>query len=192
MTAYELIISRRSIRRFDQERKIPRHLIDKMLNAARLAPSAANLQPLKYMIVDQAEDCERLFQCTKWAGYLPREVGTPKPGERPPGYIIILVDTEISKNGYEIDVGAAAQNITLTALEEGIGCCWIGALDRKKIKEYFDIGDRYIVDLVLALGYPKEQPVVEDAEDGNIRYFRDEKGVHHVPKRTMQEIVWRP
>ncbi len=186
MSVYDLIYKRRTIRKFRQER-IGRSVLEKLIDAARFAPSGANLQPVKYIIVDEPEEVKEMFGYTRWAGYIAPE-GTPKKGEEPVAYIVILADTEIRKQGYELDIGAAAQNIMLAALEEGIGTCWIGSIDRDNIRKMLDIPERYIINTVIALGYPAESPVVEE-ENGSIKYYKDENGVLHVPKRKLKDII---
>ena len=137
--------------------------------------------PIKYKLVEGA-DCEKIFGHTRWAGYLPD--GAPKAGERPTAYILILADTEIRKTGYEYDVGAAAENIQLAAWEKGIGACWMGSIDRKEIMEIVGLdSSRYILTTLLALGYCGEASVSEDYTD-SIKYYYDETGTLHVPKRT--------
>lgn len=189
MHTYDLILSRRTIRRYQQDQRIGRNLLFKMLNAARMAPSAANLQPLKYRVVDSVAECAALFQHTRWAGYLPVDVGTPPEGAKPSAYFIVLADTRIHHVGYDIDLGAAAQNITLTALEQGIACCWFGALDRDGIRKTFEIPDYFTIPLVIALGYPAEQSVPEDLED-SVKYYKDEAGNLHVPKRRLEDVIY--
>lgn len=186
MGVYDTILKRRTVRKFKNE-KIDREILLKLVNAARHAPSAANLQPIKYLIVDDSEKVKDLFAHLKWAAYLAPD-GTPGENERPVAYIIILIDTEIRKSGYELDVGAAVQNILLAAEEENIGTCWMGAIDREAIRKLFDIPDRYIIDTLVALGYKAESPVAEE-ENGSIKYYKDEKGVLHVPKRKLEDIV---
>ncbi len=186
MGTYELILKRRTIRKFRQER-LGRPLLEKLINAARLAPSAANLQPLKYVIVDDEEKVRKVFGKVKWAAYIAPK-GDPAENERPVAFIVILADTEIRKTGYELDVGASAQNIFLAAEEEGVGTCWMGAIDRDGIRSILGIPEGYIIDTVVALGYPAESPVAED-EKGSIRYYKDDNGVLHVPKRSLDEII---
>lgn len=186
MNIYQAILSRRTIRKFKQD-KINRDILEKLINAARFAPSAANLQPLKYMIVDENEKVAQVFENVRWAGYIAPK-GNPDVHERPVAFIVILVDTEIKKNGYEHDVGAAAQSIFLAAHEEGIGTCWMGAIDRDNIRKILSIPEKYIIDTVIALGYSAEQPVAED-ENGSIKYYKDDSGVLHVPKRKLNDII---
>lgn len=186
MGIYDLILKRRTIRKF-QQKKLERDLLEKFVNAARMAPSGSNLQPLKYVIVHEDEKVQKVFEQVKWAGYIAPN-GNPGEDEKPVAFIVILADTEIRKSGYEEDAGAAAQNIFLTALEEGVGTCWMGAIDRNEIRRLLGVPERYIIDTVVALGYPAESPVAE-AEQGSIKYYKDEKGTLHVPKRGLDDII---
>jgi nitroreductase len=189
MKTYDLIISRRTIRKF-QQKPIKLPFLKKIVNAGRLAPSAGNLQPLEYVIVVDDSLRENIFSNVKWAGYIAPE-GNPKEGEKPMAYIIILVSKEISLVPYyKYDVGASAENITLAALEEGIGCCWIGSFDRKKIEYILRVPKEYSADLVLALGYPSENPECYDIEKNkSIKYHKDTSGMLHVPKRKLDDII---
>lgn len=186
MSVYELILKRRTIRKFKQQR-IETHTLEKLVNAARFAPSAMNLQPLKYIIVNEPGKVKAVFERVKWAGYI-SPAGNPKPGEEPVAFIAVLADTEIKSSWCELDIGAAAQNIFLAALEEGIGTCWMGAIDKEKIRSILQIPERFILNTVIALGYPAESPVAED-EDGSIKYYKDEEGMLHVPKRRLSDMI---
>lgn len=186
MSTYDLIRQRRTIRKF-QQKKLERSQLERLVEAAGLAPSASNLQPLKYIIVGEEEKVAQFFQHVKWAGYIAPE-GNPKKGEEPVAYIVILADTEVRKAGYELDAGAAAQNMILSALEEGIGSCWIASIDREAVRKKLNIPDRYVIITAVALGYPSESPVMED-EKGSIRYYKDESGILHVPKRKLEDII---
>ncbi|HHV95743.1 MAG TPA: nitroreductase [Clostridiaceae bacterium] len=186
MNTYELILKRRTIRKFKQI-KIEPSILTKLINAARHAPSASNLQPVKYIIVDDDEKVKEMFKYVRWAGYIAPE-GNPKEGEEPVVYIIVLADTRIRKSGYELDIGAAIQNILLTAEEEGIGTCWIGSVDRDAVRKLFNIEDYLVINSVIALGYKGEEPIVEEMVD-SIKYYKDEKGVLHVPKRKLEDII---
>ncbi|MDD4297309.1 MAG: nitroreductase family protein [Ruminiclostridium sp.] len=187
MNINDCIIKRRSVRKFIQT-KINRELLIKLVNAARFAPSASNLQPMKFLIVDEKEHVDKVFELVKWAGYIAPH-GNPKKGEEPVAYIIILADTEIRKNGYEHDAGAAGQNIILTATEEGLGSCWIRSIDRKSMRDLFSIPDNLEIDTLIALGYPAEEPVAEDYQN-SIKYYIDENGILHVPKRNLEDILY--
>lgn len=186
MSTYDIILKRRTIRKFKQD-KISTETLKKLVNAARLAPQGANLQPMKYVIVTEKSTLDELFKTTAWAGYI-RPQHDPKEDERPVAYIIALVDTDIKKADYDVDAGAAIENLILAALEEGIGTCWLGALKRDMIKQTLNIPDKYVIHSMIALGYLGEEPVTED-ENGSIKYFKDENGVIHVPKRKLEDVI---
>ena len=186
MNLYELILSRRSIRQFRQD-PLSRETLQKLANAARLAPSGANRQPLEFVVVDKDKIKSELFPSLKWAGYISPQ-GNPKPGYEPTAYIIVLANTTIRAKGYEWDVGAAVEHIILTAWEEGIGSCWIASVDREHVRRTFKIPETYQIDSVVALGYPAEQPTVEDLVD-SVEYWKDENDQLHVPKRTLKSVI---
>ncbi len=184
----DIIRASRSYRRFHEDKPISEDTLRYLVNLARLSPSAANLQPLKYIISADRSLNERIFPTLAWAGYLRPWIG-PAEGERPVAYIIILGDTEITKN-FGCDHGIAAQSIMLGAAEKGIGGCMIGAIDRQRLREVLSLPERYEILLVIALGYPREKVVLEDVgPDGSIKYYRDSQDVHHVPKRPLEEII---
>ncbi len=186
MQVYDAITKRRSIRRFKQD-SIPLDTLKKLLDAARVAPSASNLQPLHYILVVNPDLRKRIFPALKWAGYISPQ-GTPPPGEEPAAYIVVLVNKNVAREDYQLDAGAAIENAILAALEEGIGSCWLGAIDRHKIREILDVSDEFEIESVVALGYPNEEPVMEPMND-SIEYWKDESGRLHVPKRALEEIL---
>jgi len=182
MNTYRLILKRRTIRKFSQK-EIRKSDLFLFINAARLAPSSANLQPLEYILI--TKNLDRVFECTNWAGYLKN--GAPKKGERPTAYILIISNTKISTNA-KYDVGLAIENTLLTALEKGIAGCIIGSLNRDKLIEYLNVPKDYIIELAIALGYPKQKSVEEKFKK-NIKYWLDKKGVLRVPKRRLKDMV---
>ena len=183
-----LVRKTRSFRRFRQDMQVDIGTLGYLVNLARLSASGANRQPLKYILSCDPETNARIFPHTRWAGYLKDWKG-PEEGERPAAYIVILGDAEISKD-FGCDHGIAAQSIMLGATEWGLGGCMLGALDRDGLRQALQIADRYEILLVLALGRPKEQVVIEDlGPDGDIKYWRDSAGVHHVPERPFAEVV---
>ena len=183
---YKFILSRRSIRRFKQV-PVPLKILKKLGNAARLAPSGANLQPLEFLFVNNKVACQDVFKTLIWAGYISPN-GAPKEGQMPVAYVLVLVNTTVRKENYQYDVGAAMENMILTAREEGIGSCWIGSINRIRLGEIFGITEDYIIDSVLALGYCDEYPIVEELKE-NCKYWKDQKGKLHVPKRRLDKIT---
>ena len=187
----DLIKNTRSCRRFFENHTVSMEALKKLVNLARLSASAANLQPLKYVLSNEKERNGTIFPRLKWAGYL-RDWHGPEEGERPSAYIIVLGDRQIAKS-FGCDHGIASQNILLGATSMGLACCIIGSVERGRLSKEFQIPDRYKILHVIALGKPKEKFVIETVgPDGNIKYWRDDSGVHHVPKRTLDEIIILP
>jgi nitroreductase len=182
---YNTICQRRSIRRFKSD-SIPEEILLRLLNAARLAPSGSNIQPLEFILVNDQELVDKVFPCLRWAGYIAPS-GNPPEGEQPVAYIIVLIDVAKRKKGGEVDAAAAIENSMIAAWEEKIGTCWIKSIDQKPIKKLFRIPHHLFVDSVVALGYSNEQPVLEVLE-GSVKYWKDDQGVLHVPKRNMEDI----
>jgi len=182
---YEAILSRRTIRRFKQK-PVDVKLLKKFVNAARVAPSAANLQPLEYFIISEKKLCARVFETLGWAGYI-KPKWTPDESERPTAYIVILVREDLNKY-YKWDVGLSAENIMLVAEEENIGSCILLNINRKKLREILGIPDSLYIDSVIALGYKSETAIMEDMVD-SVEYYRDENDVLHVPKRKITDIL---
>jgi nitroreductase len=184
----DLILHNRSCRRFEEDSAIERQTLVELVDLARLSGSAANLQPLKYMLSCEPQRNAEIFPHLAWAAYLKDWPGPP-PGERPAAYIIILGDTEISKT-FGCDHGIAAQSILLGARERGLAGCMIGLIKRDALREALAIPPRYEILLVVALGKPREQVVLDEVgPDGDIKYWRDDNGVHHVPKRPLEELI---
>jgi nitroreductase len=184
----DLIKQNRSCRRFYQDHQVDLETLKGLVNLGRLSASGANLQPLKYIISCDPGQNANIFACLAWAAYLKDWKG-PAAGEQPSAYIIVLGDTKISKDA-GCDHGIASQSILLGAREMGLGGCMIASINRETLRQHLDIPEQYKILLVLAIGKPKEEIVLESiGPDGNIRYWRDEKDVHHVPKRELDEII---
>lgn len=183
---YRIVTERRTIRCFKQD-KIPDEILKKLINAGRLAPSGFNFQPIEYIIVNNEALVNEVFKnLTKWAGYITPK-GNPKEGEKPTAYIIVLVAKD-NKPTTANDVGAAIENILLTAWEEGIGACWMGLINIESLREIFKIPDDFLIDCVIALGYKGENPVVEEYKD-SVKYWKDNNNVLHVPKKNLKDIL---
>lgn len=184
----DLVLKNRSYRRFDEGHAIEMETLRELVDLARCSASGANRQPLKYVLSNQPERNAAIFPTLAWAGYLKDWPG-PDEGERPSAYVVILLDKEISNNPF-CDHGIAAQSILLGAAERGLGGCMIASIQRETLAQALGLTERYEILLVLALGKPVEQVVLEPAgPDGEIRYWRDERQVHHVPKRALEEII---
>lgn len=187
MSIKEIVYKTRSYRRFDESFRISSQILEGLVDLARMSASAANRQPLKYLIFNTPADCERIFPDLAWAAYLSDWQG-PATGERPSAYIIILGDKSITES-FNADPGISAQTIMLGATEEGLGGCMIASIKRDAMRSELRIPDQYEIILVLALGKPAETVVVEEIKDNNVKYWRDSNNIHHVPKRPLDELI---
>jgi nitroreductase len=183
---YDIVVERRTIRQFKPE-PVPRETLLRLVNAGRLAPSAANMQPLEFVAVDDKALCAKIQPWLKWAAYITPD-GDPKSGQKPTAFIVTLVNTRVRDKMFEYDVGAAMENMILTALAEGIGSCWLLSIDRDRLTDLLSVPEGYRVDSVLALGYPAEEPGVEDMKDSQ-KYWKDGEGRLHVPKRRLGSVL---
>lgn len=159
----DMVLKTRSYRRFHQDIVIKSETLRELVDLARLSASAANRQPLKYVLSCDPGKNNMIFKHLSWAGYLKEWTG-PKAGERPSAYIVVLGDREISQS-FGHDAGIAIQNILLGATEKGLGGCIIGSIRREGLRIALDVPERFEILLVLVLG------------------------VHHVPKQRLDDII---
>jgi nitroreductase len=184
----ELVKANRSCRRFYEDHPVELKTLEDLVDLARLSASGGNLQPLKYILACQPDVNAEIFSCLTWAGYLKDWPG-PERGERPSGYIVILGDTTISKE-FGVDHGIAGQSMLLGAREKGLAGCILGTINRKDLRPILNIESHLKILLVLAIGKPKEEVVIESVgPDGSIIYWRDAEAVHHLPKRALSDII---
>ena len=187
MKVYDAAIKRRSVRKYKQDPLSEKDL-KRMVDAARLAPSEANTQPLKYLMITNPALLPQVYSHLKWAAYLTPE-GDPPEGRRPTAYIIVLVDTRVKDSGYQRGLGAAVENMILVGEEKGIASCWIASVDAKSLAAALNIPEYLKIDSVVALGRPDETVVVEPFSD-SVKYWRDADEVHHVPKRSLEDVLF--
>lgn len=183
----DLILKNRSCRRFAQKISVERRQLEALVDLARLSASAANLQPLRYYLSNSESDNHKIFSCLTWAGYLKDWPG-PQEGERPAAYIVMLADRRVSKK-IDCDHGIAGQSITLGACEMGLAACMLTAVDRTRLREALKIDSNYDILMVIALGKCAEEIKIDEVQGDDIRYWRDEEHVHHVPKRALKDLL---
>jgi len=148
------------------------------------------MQPLKYLVSAEEKTNDQIFPLLGWAGYLTNWKG-PQEGEEPTAYILVLHDKSLAE-GHYCDDGIAMQSILLGAVEDGFGGCIIGSFNKVKAARIFDLPENLEILWIIALGKPAEPVVLETAQGNNIKYWRDENQVHHVPKRPLEEIIYKP
>ena len=185
----DLVLKTRSYRRFYEEEQISLETLHELIDLARFTASSVNFQSRRYKLVNSKEENERVFETLAWAGLLKDWKG-PEEGERPSAYVIVLHDKNVNVIKHR-DEGIAVQTILLGASEKGLGGCMFGSVNRDKLAKSFDIDiEKYEIGLVVALGKPKETvKLVDIPESGNTAYYRDENGVHYVPKRSLDDLI---
>ncbi len=190
MDMKQIVLANRSYRRFDAARGIDMAVLDDLVDLARCTPSAGNRQPLRYLLCASPDMGARIYDTLAWAAYLP-DWGGPEPAERPTAYIVILRDTTVAKSpDAEVDLGIVAQTILLGAAEKGLGGCMFLSIRRETLAGILALPATLTVALVIALGTPVETVVLEDLPPGgSVKYYRDAQRRHHVPKRTLAELV---
>lgn len=183
----ELVLKNRSYRRFYENYIIDSQTLLGLIELVRLTPSSVNKQPLKYVLSNSEEKNEKIFQTLSWAGYL-KDWDGPAPGERPSAYIVVLGDTLIAKD-FSVDPGIVMQTVLLGAVEKGLGGCMFGSIKRSLLAKNLLIPEQYQILYVIALGKPNETVIIEDVVEDDIKYWRDNDSTHHVPKRTLDELI---
>ncbi|MGA2159355.1 MAG: nitroreductase family protein [Dehalococcoidia bacterium] len=188
MSLKDLVSKNRSYRRYHEDVGVALDTLKELVDLARNSASGLNLQPLKYILSNEAKRNSLIFPQLGWARLIPNWAG-PAEGERPTAYIVILGDTKISGN-FGTDCGIAAQSILLGAVEKGLGGCMIATIRKKELAQALNVDPRYEILLVLSIGKPGETVKLEPlAKDGDTKYWRDEQGIHHVPKRALADII---
>lgn len=185
----ELVLKNRTYRRFFEDERITEDVLRELVDLARTVPSTGNSQALKFALITEEEEREKVFENLGWAAAL-KDWDGPEKGERPSAYILVLCDQQLAKNK-PIDDGIVVQTIMLGACEKGFGGCIFGNIKRRELSVALGIDmERYSIDLVIAVGKPKETVVItEVGEDGSVNYYRDEQQVHYVPKRNLNDLI---
>jgi nitroreductase len=187
----ELVVKNRSYRGYDESYKVTEDVLKDFVDTARLTGSAANLQPLKYKLVADAENVAKLNGITRW-GKMLKDIELPHKGMFPTAYIVVCVDTNIVKNAdsANIDIGIVAQTMLLSAVEKGLGGCMIGNYEKAKATEALGLPEHLVPQLIIAIGKPAEEiKLVDVDETGSTKYYRDENDVHYVPKRKLEDVI---
>lgn len=185
---HQMIELRRSVRRFKPD-PVDADVLAKLVDAARLCPSAANKQALVFIAVNDPSLARKIFEIQKFAAYL-AGAGQPQPGEEPTAHILVAQDKNLAIEETVRDVGAAVQTILMGACAYGLGATWLRSFDRPKAGEILGLPEQYEPDSVIAMGVPAEAPKVVPMKEGDVKYWRDETGQHFVPKRAFEEVCF--
>lgn len=187
----DLIKKNRSVRGYDNSREVTIEELREMVDCARLSASSVNMQPLKYILVNTVDGKARVLKQVSFAAKL-STLKLPHRGSEPMAYIVICQDEQISKSetGFLRDVGIAAQSITLAATELGLGACMLGYFSPDKLRQALDLSENLKPQLVISLGKSVEDIRIVDIEEGeSTDYYRDEAGIHYVPKRKLDDVI---
>lgn len=186
----ELMISNRTVRRFNQSMPVGVSILLKLVELTRYSPSGRNAQPLRYRLVTSETEKAKVFPLLKWAGYF-KDWDGPAEGERPAAYLVQCLDTDFGQDCL-CDDGLHLEAITLGMHALGLAGCIIKAFNGAAVSECLGLDDKYVPRYVLALGYPVETVKIEDMNgdsDADFKYYRTADGVHHVPKRPLPELI---
>ena len=188
MNVYQAITTRRTIRRF-KPKPIDQAVLEKIVDAGRLAPSGTNNQPVEFVLVTDPALRQGIFKQTGWGGRVtPRR--TPQPGQEPTAWVVVLLNSRRGSASATADAAAAVENMLLTAVAEGIGSCWIGTVQKKEVARLLNIPEHCAITWVVAFGYPDESPQAEETDD-DVAYYLDDNDVLHVPKRKLSDVMHR-
>lgn len=184
----ELVRSNRTFRRYDASKALTKDLLVDLVEVSRFTPSGVNKQALRFAVSFEKDMNDKIFENVKWAGYL-KEWPGPVEEERPTGYIVFLEDARYGSAMAE-DVGIDSQTIGLYARSKGLGVCIFKSYNGEEIRKILGLDDNYKVVLVMSVGYPVEEVVIDDIREGeDIKYYRDSNQVHHVPKIVLDDIL---
>jgi nitroreductase len=145
MEVFDAIRTRRSVRGYSST-PVPKEKLDRVIESGRVAPSAMNLQPWHFIIVEDADKREKMSKA-KYAKFL----------KESPVVIVGCGDRKASPKWFAIDTTIALQNMVLTATSEGLGTCWIGSFDEDLIRKLLKIPEHLAVVALLAVGYPRKK-----------------------------------
>lgn len=185
-----LVTKNRSYRRFNESKTISEQTLTELVELARLSASGRNLQPLKYLLSADKKINEIIFPHLAWAGSI-KDWDGPIVGERPSAYLIQLGDLRLTKN-FGQDPGITAQSILLGAVEKGLGGCMIGSIKKQDLHAALKLPDHFEITMVIALGEPVEKVVIDPIKNDDVKYWRDKDAVHHVPKRSLDDLIVNP
>ncbi len=185
----QMLEGRRTIRRFDESKKIDDVTVANMQRAAQLASSAMNRQPMRYIYVRDEKTVNAIFDITLWGAALPNGQGRPKTGERPTMFTVVAYEKALASRYVEFDSGLAVSNMTLAAYSHGVGSCILGSADVAKLCAMLHIPDTLEVSCVVAFGYPACESRVVESDGEDLKYYLDENNNYVVPKRRIEDTV---
>lgn len=153
MNIYELIKKRRSIRKYEPK-EIEQDKLERVLDAARLAPSGKNVQAWKFIVVRDSQRKEQLVDACKGQKFM---------AEADAAVAVAVNEEEVYQGhgnymtSFAVDGAIALDHLILAATHEGLGTCWIGAFDENKVREILQVPQPYRIVALTPLGYPAQE-----------------------------------
>lgn len=184
----KLVKERRTIRFFEQK-PVPEEVLRHMIDGARVTSCAGNMQQLRYVVVTTPDTAEQVFAQTAWAAMV-RPKRNPEWGKNAATAYIAVLGPSDAAPIIHADAGAAIQSMQLIAEANGLGSCWLGAIQREPLRKILQVSPAQQVMYLLAVGYPAEKPTSEDVPAGaSLRYYLDDQDVLHVPKLALTDVA---
>jgi nitroreductase len=178
MELYDTLRARRSVRAFE-DRPVPRKVLGRLLEAARQAPSANNLMPWRFVVVTDRDVKAEIAASGTYGKFLANA----------PVAIAAIGDEGAAPKWFAVDTAIALEHIALAAVTEGLGSCWIGSFEEKKVAQLLALPAGQRVVAILALGFPKERIDAATIADASIH---PTKGIDRIASEGVFSIPWRP
>ena len=146
MDVFEALTERKSVRSY-LETPVPEEVLAKVMEAARLAPSAGNVQPWHFIIVREEEKRVRIAKGCRYGKFL----------DESPVVIIACGDKRASPHWYAVETAIALEHVVMASTALGLGTCWIGMFKEEEIREILNLPENFEIVALMALGYPREK-----------------------------------
>ena len=178
MTPDELLLTRRSVRRYSQT-PVPVETLRQIVDVARYAPSGGNTQKWEVILAHEPEVVAKVFDTLGWLAVM----GAPPEGARPTAYAVVAAEGEPNT----ANCSSLVAYLLLAAHARGVGTCWFGSIDRRELAEALGVPEGCGIAFVVSLGYPDER--LEPYDSDETTAVSVEEGVVRVPKRTLGSVL---
>jgi len=184
-TVDELLTRNRSHRAYKKEYVVSRQELERIVGVCSRIPSGCNQQVLRFHLVTKENGADKVLSQIRLGAALP-ELHLPTPGTEPEAFIICCSTAKESKL-VDIDLGIALQSMAMKAVEMGLNALMIGAFNKEKVREAFELPYEPLMILAVGKGADRIELVPIDADDARAYYRKD--GIHYVPKVRAEELI---
>ena len=180
---------RRSIRRYSKDEVSKEDLLY-IVRTGSNYPSRANKQPLKYLVINDKELCNKVFSSILWGSKVSQYKVFSDIDYSPKAYILVMVDKTICSAGYEYELGASIGMMLLAATYKELGSLWVKSFDKNKLLNELNITDEnIIIDSIVCLGKPSHKSTIIEYKDStNVEVLSNYDMI--VPKRQEKEVIY--